>query len=149
MHGAAGEIGDFVGNLHPRGVATLVSGVGAGDGESARQSRIATGCRSPDGGLHRTIQATASLKQEPTVPVFRKRKGEANAVGRTRGAGTPIDHAIEATVRRQRRRRRCRAGPARGRRPRRHPLRVRDRQRDARHLQLLQRGACDRRRRNC
>ena len=38
VHGAAGEVGQLVRNLHPGRVATLMAGVGAGDGEAVGQA---------------------------------------------------------------------------------------------------------------
>src|SRR6185369_11209149 len=103
--GDVGEIKACLLILHEAGVeiaASLVSGIGAGNGESARKSRIPARCRRTHRGLDGTVQAASSLKQESSVPVLREREGESNAVGRARRGSAAIDHAIETTVRGQR-----------------------------------------------
>ena len=82
----------------------LMPGVGADDREPAGETRFAARSRTTNRRLHGAVQASAPLEKESSVPLFRKRKREADPVCCTCRAGPLVNHAIEAAVRRQCRR---------------------------------------------
>src|SRR5689334_10755147 len=74
----------------------LVSGVAAGDRETACQRRLVPDGLVTDRLAYGSVQATAALLQKIAVPVFRQRHRESNAVGLAVRTRALVDDAIHA-----------------------------------------------------
>jgi hypothetical protein len=148
-HGRVREIEIRLLVLHEaavEGPRPLMTSVGADDGEAARESGPIACGRCTERRLHRPVQPTTALKQEPAVPLLRQRERESDAVGRA-GRGATIDDAIDPAIGRKitdHRRRTSR--PSWQRRSSCQPLGFADGQHHTRDLKLTQ-GVTGRRRR--